>query len=523
MSVIFSFVSVIFWFVVLLVPLVLIHELGHYLMAKLVGIKILEFGVGLPFSKRLLYKEWKGSVWSIYPWLLGGFVRVYGDNDALDQVYETQKTNTQETKKIYLENRLVEILQNRDLEFFLKENHLDFDSEWQWFTRIFSLKEEARQANLVLWTDNFSNYKQTQAKLASLPTAEQEARKKEAKAKFKQKLEALQTLIEWELDAKLQDKRKLEQAFFAKSWWQKVLVILGGVTFNFLSAILLFWFIFGVFGGGIIEVYMANRGPIFYREIQELQNHPHQKVSLESPYPFVLHVVQDSLAQKAGLQVKDQLVSVGNSDPKQMQNLQSHEELAKIIQEQIALARQTDRQLKITLISSEEKKQKEVTVSIPDTPQELKLGISAGYAIRRQAKNPLNLALSETWRVSTLTLRSLGEILNALKPQATDRSAIQNVSGPIGVGYVGSLVVKEEGIRGVLYLMAIISVSLAIFNLLPIPVLDGGRLIIVTLNRITGKRNKKLETVAFGFTMILMLGLAVLIAFKDVFTILSRS
>lgn len=64
--------------------------------------------------------------------------------------------------------------------------------------------------------------------------------------------------------------------------------------------------------------------------------------------------------------------------------------------------------------------------------------------------------------------------------------------------------------------MAAVSISLAIFNLLPIPALDGGRWVILTINKITGKRNRKLEAAIISTTFLLMIGLALIIALRDI-------
>jgi regulator of sigma E protease len=71
-------------FLLLLVPLVLIHELGHFVAAKAFGIKVLEFGIGFPPRvKGLVWK--KGETEYTINWLpIGGFVRLLGEEDPTD-------------------------------------------------------------------------------------------------------------------------------------------------------------------------------------------------------------------------------------------------------------------------------------------------------------------------------------------------------------------------------------------------------------------------------------------------------
>ena len=70
-----------FWFLVILTPIVFIHELGHFLFARLFGVKIEVFSIG--FGKPLIkWKDSKGTNWQIALIPLGGYVRMYGDEGA---------------------------------------------------------------------------------------------------------------------------------------------------------------------------------------------------------------------------------------------------------------------------------------------------------------------------------------------------------------------------------------------------------------------------------------------------------
>ena len=68
-------------FLAVLSVLVIIHELGHFLMARALGIRVEEFAFGLPFT-RPIFKFKRGETqWSIYTLFLGGFVRLYGEEN----------------------------------------------------------------------------------------------------------------------------------------------------------------------------------------------------------------------------------------------------------------------------------------------------------------------------------------------------------------------------------------------------------------------------------------------------------
>ena len=97
------------------------------------------------------------------------------------------------------------------------------------------------------------------------------------------------------------------------------------------------------------------------------------------------------------------------------------------------------------------------------------------------------------------------------------RYSLAAVSGPVGIsGAIGDA--ASAGFSSLLYIITLISINLGVMNLLPIPALDGGRLICVTFELITRKRlPKKLEDTVNAVGLIILLALSVVIMIKDVF------
>jgi regulator of sigma E protease len=74
-------------FIIILSVLVIVHELGHFLVAKKFGIKVDEFGLGYPPKAKSLFK-WKGTDFTLN-WLpFGGFVRIFGENPTEEEIAE---------------------------------------------------------------------------------------------------------------------------------------------------------------------------------------------------------------------------------------------------------------------------------------------------------------------------------------------------------------------------------------------------------------------------------------------------
>jgi regulator of sigma E protease len=98
----------------------------------------------------------------------------------------------------------------------------------------------------------------------------------------------------------------------------------------------------------------------------------------------------------------------------------------------------------------------------------------------------------------------------------------EGVAGPVGIySVVGTIVqipdIKERSLQ-LLNLAGLLSISLAFFNVLPIPALDGGRLFFIVIEAITRRKvNAKFETVVHSIGMAVLLLLIVLVTFKDVF------
>lgn len=91
----------------------------------------------------------------------------------------------------------------------------------------------------------------------------------------------------------------------------------------------------------------------------------------------------------------------------------------------------------------------------------------------------LGRAASKTWEVSALTLRMMGQI-------ATGESSVRNLSGPITIAdYAGRS--AAIGLEQFMVFLALISISLGVLNLLPLPVLDGGHLMYYCWEGVTGR------------------------------------
>src|SRR5690606_39009838 len=111
-------------------------------------------------------------------------------------------------------------------------------------------------------------------------------------------------------------------------------------------------------------------------------------------------------------------------------------------------------------------------------------------------------SLEKTWEMSALTVRMLGRMV-------VGDVSVRNMSGPIGIaGYAGDS--AQAGLSAFLSFLAIVSISLGILNLLPVPILDGGQILYQAAEWIKGSPLSE-RTMAFGqqlgiLLMILLMG-----------------
>ncbi len=118
-------------------------------------------------------------------------------------------------------------------------------------------------------------------------------------------------------------------------------------------------------------------------------------------------------------------------------------------------------------------------------------------------------AVKKTWEMSVLTLRVLGKML-------VGEASVKNLSGPISIAqYAG----QSAGIGLVAFLsfMAIVSVSLGVLNLLPVPLLDGGHLMYYLVEFVIGKPvSEAVQIVGQQIGVVLLLGLMSIALYNDV-------
>jgi regulator of sigma E protease len=135
--------------------------------------------------------------------------------------------------------------------------------------------------------------------------------------------------------------------------------------------------------------------------------------------------------------------------------------------------------------------------------------IGVAFGTNRSFFESLSKGTYETYNLSIKTLQFIGKML-------TGNMGTENLSGPIGIAQMAGNT-AQAGFIPFMYLMALLSISLGVLNLLPIPVLDGGQLTLLGIEAIRGKPlSEKTENVIYTGGALMVGALMIFAVFNDI-------
>lgn len=294
----------------------------------------------------------------------------------------------------------------------------------------------------------------------------------------------------------------------------KVKIMLAGVGMNLLTAFIIFTFLALIGMPKLIENQFTVSSDTKVTKNQVLAG----------------FVEKDSPAAKSGMLVRDQIMSISTDDGKK--EINDATQLTTVTKSQagekvsISIVRDGEiKDLQATLRSAAEVEASKNT----DNPKGY-LGVSpAELTIRRSTWSAPVVAVGLIKQLTVLTLDGLGSALKGLGSiiagvftgntqarQNGQSSASSQVSGPLGIIAIMKDT-SELGIAFVLMIIALISLTLAIMNALPIPALDGGRLFVTLLFKAMRKPlTQSMEEKIHGTGFLILMALVVLITIVDV-------
>ncbi len=270
-------------------------------------------------------------------------------------------------------------------------------------------------------------------------------------------------------------------SFASKPYYQKLLIMSGGILFNVLFTYFTFFLLFAVGLPKTGFLYPLNAKPIIER------------------------VSEDSAAQSAGLQKGDKIIKFGT----------------------IIIENNTEKLLR----AIQDKPNQNIDVLIERSGKELSIPVKLGATSFRgkrvgslgvtfeMAEQPGSSFLNAIKQGFNLTNRFIYGTLLAFKNLFVQRD-ISNVSGPLSIISVTAQG-ASQGFKIFLLLLAIISINLAILNLLPLPIFDGGQILFYTIEAIIGRSLPvKVRESIHIISWLAILALFVYLTWKDILNLI---
>ena len=364
-------------------------------------------------------------------------------------------------------------------------------------------------------------------------------------------------------------KSQSSDSYTSKKYYQKLLITLGGPIFNFILAIAIF-FIINLFGtykvmpivgdvlidsiakekgiekGDLItkidntevssfseaQLALSKRlGESGYLQIQILRNENFYEFNLpinnwlssKEPSnllyelgifpplePVVGLVSKGSPAAVAGIKSGDKILEIGDKSIFYWGDIR--QEINKSSGDEIPIKILTENKINTLLIKP----------NLSENTFNWQIGISSSYKLSDKArvlekfslKDSLKNSFLQTYKVIENSIFFIGKII-------LGQVSAKNLGGPVMIGQYAGESVIYGGLYSFFYLIALISISLGIVNLFPLPVLDGGQALILTIEKIIGRDlPDKMLDFFYRLGTIFLIFLFVFVFLNDIFRIL---
>lgn len=253
------------------------------------------------------------------------------------------------------------------------------------------------------------------------------------------------------------------RAFSSLVPWKRFIIVVAGAVMNLILGLVLC--IFVVASHGVVSV------------------------------PIISAVSPNSPSEAAGLMVGDRIIEV-NGHKTMLQS-----------EVQFQLYRSKDSEIPIVVQRGQEEKLFYITPVLLEEEGRYIIGYS-GTILNLNLLESIKYGYRNLAFYSVSVITSLGDLISG-------KESVRNLSGPVGiVGTIGSVVdtalsdKQIDGFLSIVNLLILLTVNLGIFNLLPFPALDGGRLVFIVIEQITRKKipPEKEGIIHFvGFALLMML------------------
>ncbi len=295
------------------------------------------------------------------------------------------------------------------------------------------------------------------------------------------------------------DARTNPRSFLAKPAIVKAIILVAGVTMNLLLALVMYFVLFNITG------YKSLNIPSFF-------DYKFKYGDVTLTHTVVSGFSEDSPAQRAGLYSGEAILTIDGQTVANLDEIKAvvgpkpGQEVTLLVKDMKKHLADSTREVKFVTLSSEEGKGQ--------------LGVYIAKSASIYYPNKLTAPIEHAANMLMYTYSTFGELISVAFETKSVEPVSSGVSGPVGIYSVVETILAYGGsdaVLGLIDLVGLLSLSLAFINILPLPALDGGRLVFVVVEGITGKPiNQKFELALHKWGMLLLLGLLVLVTIKDV-------
>lgn len=519
--------------VLILSFLVIIHELGHYWAAKKNGVKVPEFGVGFP-PTLFKFKKW-GTTFKINAVPLGGYVKLHGEDAHDPKLLKDKSSFASKTPWQKIEIILAGVLMN-----FLVFWVLMTAALWTGVTPLVTNSEDFRRVvnegyfdlspNIMVQSSSDARFRQGD-RVIEVNDSEYIARD-QAINLVRGKFDEIETvtvrsgLITNEFDFRTEDLPEVEFFPVTSVPMFEITKVSESSAFNEL-----------VFPGD--KIYRVNNKPAFDIDIfwtaladtnfdglnlRLLRDGESIEVSVpfQENYYYIEEVMVGSPAEDAGFQVGDQIIAVdglivevGHDIPTQIANKGLQVVVFTVqrvgIEDHIDLVVEPNQDGTVGVFLTGQVKLSEIGLDLVPTSQ-------YGSAIKiKDLRVPLYqapvVALSQGYKIAVATVKGFTSTVYGI---VTNLYVSEDVGGPVQVAKLSYDFIDKGGVD-LINFIALISLSLAVINLLPIPALDGGRFVFIIIEALRGKPiNQRVEAMIHTIGFFLLIFLILIISMFDI-------
>lgn len=259
-----------------------------------------------------------------------------------------------------------------------------------------------------------------------------------------------------------------DRQFDSKSLGHRAMTIFAGPLFNFILA----FFLFLILG--------LTQGVPTYE-------------------PIIYEVLEDSPAASAGMKAGDLVTSINGVEINKWQDLQAI--IQKSPEKEISVV--VDRKgepFELNLVPSK----------VEDNGMQYgQIGVMYQSPVEKNPFKAIVFGVQQTWEYTVLIIDALGKLI-------TGQFSIDALSGPVGI-YQVTGEVAQHGFFNLMYFAAALSINLGIMNLLPLPALDGGRLLFFGIEAVRGKPvDRQKEGIVHFVGIVLLMILMVVVTWNDI-------